>query len=262
MRQVADIARLFDVKSGTVKKWCHEFGEHLSPSAVVKGKTRKFNDSDLRVFALVYYYWEDDPDYEHIHACLNSRGHEEEEIVEFSFLHSSIFRDADECEYIGDEAWKCGILFADDSPIFSQLAVARSYKTAADALVEALRDSHEPTALAYPIFFTYRHALELYLKVIGRYDPKAGKKMKHSLAMLMDLIEEKYGDKFPTWMRERLSEIHNIDPGSTSFRYFEGTTGAISGRNEIWVDLGHLRFVMDKLCDIFDRVIGKMTNQP
>jgi len=36
----------------------------------------------------------------------------------------------------------------------------------------------------------------------------------------------------------------------------------LSGRNEIWVDLGHLRFVMDKLCDIFDRVIGRMTNQP
>jgi len=178
MRQVADIAQLFDVKPEVVKKWCHEFEEHLTPTAVVKGKTRHFNDSDLRVFALVHYYWEDDPDYEHIHACLNSGGHEEEVFVEFSLLHSSIFKEADECDYVGDEAWRCGILFADDSPILGQLAIARSYKTAGDTLVEAVKDSSQPTDMAYPIFFNYRHALELYLKILGDYDHKKAKNGK------------------------------------------------------------------------------------
>jgi len=70
----------------------------------------------------------------------------------------------------------------------------------------------------------------------------------------MNTIEKKHGGPLPSWMRERLSELHDIDPGSTAFRYFEGTRGAMTGRDEIWVDLGHLRLVMDKLCHIFERV--------
>jgi len=40
MKKVANIARLFDVNKETIKKWCFKFGEHLSPSATVKGQTR------------------------------------------------------------------------------------------------------------------------------------------------------------------------------------------------------------------------------
>ena len=257
MRKVADIARLFDVQSETVKKWCYHFGEHLSASATVKAKTRLFDDSDLRIFAMIYYYWEDDPDYEHIHACLNSSQQDCEKFREFSLLHSSIFRNAEHCDYVGDQAWQCGILFSDDSPLFSQIAVAQSYKAAADTLVEAIRSSHQPFNLAYPIFFTYRHSLELYLKILSQYNPKTDKEA-HSLDKLIKRIEERYGEKFPTWMRDRLHDFHDIDPGSTSFRYLDQNTGVITGKYEIWVDFGHLKFVMDKLCDVFENVISKL----
>lgn len=259
MRKIADIAKLFDVKTETVKKWCFHFREHLSESATVKGRPRLFTDSDVSILAVIYYYWDDNdnPDYEHVHACLNSREQDCEKFYEFGRLHSSIFKDACECDYEGEEAWRHGILLAHDGPILSQLHVARSYRTAADTLVSAIRDSNEPINVSYPAFFAYRHALELYLKMICEYDPEADKE-GHSLSRLVQKIEKKYGEKLPSWMGERLEEVHSLDPGSMSFRYIDKSSGDLTEKFELWVELGHLQFVMHRLLEVFEHIILKL----
>ena len=81
MRTVSEVARMFDVDRDVVKTWCYHFAEHLSPEATPpKGQERHFTDSDVLVLAVIFYYWEDDPDFEHIHACLNS-GEQDEDIL-------------------------------------------------------------------------------------------------------------------------------------------------------------------------------------
>jgi DNA-binding transcriptional MerR regulator len=257
MRTVAEIARLFDVEKDTVKNWCYRFADYLSPSATARGKTRLFDDTDLRVLALIYYYWEDNPDYEHIRSLLSSMEYNNEEFLEFGELNTSIFKNASEYDYEGEEAWKRGILIADDTMIFSQIEIARSYKRAADALVNIVQNSCDPCNLAYPIFYTYRHSLELYLKTLSQHNHDTDSE-KHYLDKLINTIETKYNEKFPMWMRDRLLEFHSIDPASTAFRYLEGSMGIITGRDEIWIDFTHLQFVMDRLCGIFENVITKL----
>lgn len=260
MRTVAEIARLLGVEKDLVKKWCFEFGEYLSPSAAAKGEMRLFEETDLRVLALICYYWEDSPDYEHIRSHLNTETYNEDFYVEFSELNTGIFKNADHYDIEGEEAWKRGILFAVDTHEFTQVGIARSYKRAADALVSTVQESPEPFNLAYPIFYTYRHTLELYLKILSEHNHEIDKE-GHYLNKLIDTIEDKYQEKIPMWMRDRLYEFHSMDPGSTAFRYLEGNMGIITGRDEIWIEFRHLQFVMDNLCGIFEKVISKLARE-
>lgn len=257
MRTVAEIARLLEVEKDLVKKWCFEFGEYLSTSAAAKGKIRFFDETDLRTLALISYYWEDSPDYEDIRSHLNSKTYNEDFYVEFSELNTGIFKKTDHYDIPGKEAWKRGILFAVDTHEFTQVGIARSYKRAADALVSTAKDSLATFDLAYPIFYTYRHTLELYLKILSEHNHEIDRE-RHDLNKLIDTIEEKYQEKFPMWIRDRLFDFHSIDPGSTAFRYIEGDVGIITGSDEIWIEFRHLQLVMDKLCGIFENVITKL----
>ena len=257
MRTVAEIARVLDVEKDTVKKWCFEFGEYLSPSAATKGETRLFDETDLRVLALIGYYWEDSPDCDHIRYHLNCMSYNEEEFIEFSELNTGIFKNPDDYDIEGEEAWKRGILFADDTQIFTQVEIARSYKRAADALVSTVQDSNDPFNLAYPIFYTYRHALELYLKILSGHNHETDTE-GHYLNKLIDTIEAKYQERFPIWIRDRLYDFHRMDPGSTAFRYLEGEMGIITERDEIWIEFRHLQFVMDRLCGVFENIINRL----
>lgn len=72
--------------------------------------------------------------------------------------------------------------------------------------------------ITYPILFTYRHSMELYLKILGQHDHEAGNE-GHSFGKLMDKQDRgKIRRKLPGWMRDRLYDFHNIDSGATLFR--------------------------------------------
>src|ERR687883_1808995 len=62
------------------------------------------------------------------------------------------------------EDWNHGVILG--GIVSSDLLIARAYKSAGDTLVQSALESHEPHEVAYPIFFLYRHALEVYLKLI------------------------------------------------------------------------------------------------
>ena len=80
------------------------------------------------------------------------------------------------------------------------IEVARAYKYAADELVKEALSCHEPHLLDYPIFYTYRHMLELYLKILLN-DPPQAKQLGHDLPALIRAIEKKFGSRANEWSR-------------------------------------------------------------
>jgi hypothetical protein len=133
--------------------------------------------------------------------------------------------------------------------------LARSYKLAGDALVEeALASRDLSYELVYPVFFNYRHALELYLKWLVK--PKGKSHKLPSLVNSLDaLVARKFGEHLPQWMKDRLGEFAEIDPNSTSFRYSELLgENDLALRGEWWVEFHHLRKLVSVLVETFERI--------
>lgn len=64
---------LYDISAETVRNWCDEFTEYLSPTAIPgKGKHRNFTEDDMRVFDLIAQMKGQGLTYEQIHASLNN----------------------------------------------------------------------------------------------------------------------------------------------------------------------------------------------
>jgi hypothetical protein len=249
---VGYVARLFNVTKDTIKKWSAEFAEFLSSSANPrKGHARKYNQSDLRVLALISEYkdWEgeeDDHDYSGIYFALNSGEHNDDRYVEFAHLNSPIFQEVPEDI---DETWTHGVIIGGiASPKI--LAVARHYKTAGDVLVKlALElENVERNELALPILFSYRHALELYLKIMSK-----NKGLIHSIESLVNSLRERYKPrKLNDFLKNLLYDFSEIDDGSNVFRYADRLP-----LDERWVDLHHLQNVMTILCREFEELLAK-----
>lgn len=244
MATIAEVAQLAGVGRDTVKAWAREFAEHLSRTAnPPKGQERVFTEADLCVLSLVADHWEDEPDYENIHALLNSGEQNDERFVEFARLNTPLFQDVpDEI----DETWQHGVLIGGmaerDWP-----QVARSYKRAADELVSHALSQGEPHEIAYPIIFLYRHAVELYLKAMLDARPE-----HHVIGELVGLLERQCGGTVAGWVKARLWDFHRIDRMSDVFRY----AGSPSG-GELWVDLCHLQVVMERMAEAFEYHITK-----
>ena len=247
MRTIADIARLFHVDRDLAMQWAVTFAEHLSSSATPrKGSTRFFTESDTRVFALVNTFWEGEPDLEHIHAMLNSGEQNEEASVEFVQHHTPVFQEVPDDL---DETWNHGVLFS-SMWVRPLIEVARAYKYAADELVKEALACSEPHLLDYPILYTYRHTLELYLK-IALNDHEKAFECRHDLVALVKAVERKHGKNAAEWVKTRLQEFNEVDPLSDLFRYADK---APQHRQhvEMWIDFNQLKSVMDLICEAFE----------
>ncbi len=154
-----------------------------------------------------------------------------------------------------DETWSHGVLL---STMWHQSAieVARAYKYAGDKLVEEALSCGEPHLLGYPIFFTYRHVLELYLKIMLD-DPVQAKAIGHNLSALVHTVETKLQSNANEWVRDRLREFSEVDPTSDLFRYADRPPR--HKYVEIWVDFVQLKTVIDRLCTAFEHhiIIGR-----
>lgn len=239
MATVSEVARLLDVGRDTVIAWTTRFAEYLSLTASApKDKARQFNEADLRVLALVSDQWEDESDYEYVYAMLDRGEHNEDRYVEFAQLHTPIFQDVPE-EI--DETWQHGVLIGGMANR-QWIEVAQSYKRAADSLVTVALKSDEPHTLDYPIFFLYRHCLELYLKTM-----LGGTVEEHFLDTLIKALETKYGKSLGGWIRDRLWDFHEIDRKSDMFRYPEDVPNG-----ELWIDFHQLQLVMNRMTEAFE----------
>jgi hypothetical protein len=137
---------------------------------------------------------------------------------------------------------------------YGEFEVARSYRNAGDAVIAAaINDADLSHEWVYPAFFLYRHAIELYLKLVVQPTSK-----NHSLPDLIDSFEsickDELGLHVPAWVRQRLDEIVAIDPRSTSFRYSDVLDkNELANRGEWWVEFRHLKWLMNCLFDGFEK---------
>lgn len=216
-----------------------------------RGQERQFTEADLRALALIADHWEESPDWEHIRAMMNHGDHHHEErFVEFARLHSPVFQDAPE-EI--DETWQHGALIG-GMAMHDWIQVARSYKMAADELVRQALAQFEPHEIDYPIFFLYRHSIELYLKAMLQAKPEKN----HDIASLVNLLEGEIGKKFGGWVKDRLMDFDRIDKGSYMFRYPDSPDAKSP---ELWVDLHQLKAVMDSLTKAFEGHIATVAKR-
>lgn len=243
MATISEVARLLDVSRDTVKYWTTEFAEHLSLTATVKGQERQFGEADLRVLALVSYYWEDDPDLEHIHAMLNCGDYNEDVFAEFASLHTPVFQDVpDEI----NEDWTHGVLIGGMAER-NLPQVAKAYKTAADELLKQALAKFGPHEIDYPIFFLYRHAIEVYLKAMVIDPPQT-----HDLGRLILLLEKQFATQIARSVKDRLWDFQRIDKHADLFRYAD-----LPADGELWIDFHHLKLVMDRLVEAFEQQLKR-----
>jgi hypothetical protein len=118
-------------------------------------------------------------------------------------------------------------------------------RAAAGHLVDSALASGEPWRLSYPIFYLYRHALELYLKAAL---PQSGP--VHDLRPLVgqfeELLRSRVGVGIAADVRDDLLTFTVIDPHAQGFRYTDTTRGdrrMLPG--EHWVSLRDLQRLME-----------------
>jgi hypothetical protein len=134
--------------------------------------------------------------------------------------------------------------------------IAAQYFDAANQLVDNIQGQKvEDYTVALPVLFLYRHAIELILKAAMRGGDG------HELDKLADqfsaFIEREYKENVPAWLMNRLYEVADIDPRSTSFRYAvkaRTKKGNIPLGGEHFIDLPHLQRSMTALYEVLKKV--------
>lgn len=156
-----------------------------------------------------------------------------------------------------DASWTHGAIVGGLGWYTAQADVARSYRVAADALVDQALAAQSSWEFVYPAIFLYRHALEVTLKALFPDERKV-----HELDKLIEetmVILSGYLQASDTkWVRDRLYEFHSMDPRSTAFRYAAAQkSGANSLRDdgEFWVDLSHLKQTMEVLLSLLEVLV-------
>ena len=138
---------------------------------------------------------------------------------------------------LGGMAWKEGYLPADE------------FLLAANALVDhALRERDLSYEYMPPIMYLYRHALELYLKQIVR-PTRRNHDLPYLIGEFEKVLQRDHHQSLPAPIRSWLMEWATHDPTSTNFRY---SIGGPDG--EYWVNMHHLRRVMNFLAENFKRM--------
>jgi hypothetical protein len=219
-RSASQTANVLGVDVQQVKAWAWHFREYLSSRAnPPKGCPRAFTDSDVLALMHVCMHWEDSPDFENIEAGLNCHDHyDNDRYLEMLYTHTPLMQDPPDDL---DETWRHGI-FLNGGGGGEFLELARSYKQSADALLDSALKSREPRNWGYPVLFAYRHALELYLKIIGEIQEPI-----YRLEKCIQRVESRHGEKVPAPIRDWITELDKLDPRGTAFRYADDEAGTL-----------------------------------
>lgn len=126
--------------------------------------------------------------------------------------------------------------------------IADSYKNRADDLVEiAVNNRDIAYEYTYPILFLYRHALELYLKIIST-DIKKTHKFDNLILNLREKAKDRLPDKILRELISRIDEFKELDNRSTRFRYGNQLGG------EYLINLWQLRLIFNEIALILKRL--------
>jgi hypothetical protein len=103
----------------------------------------------------------------------------------------------------------------------------------------------------YPMFFLYRHAIELYIKAtLPR--PGRGHNLEQLLSDFVKHIKDRYAlDISKGWFVETLREFSKIDPSSQSFRYPKDLSGNSTMSGDFFVNVKAWGETMEKVSSIF-----------
>jgi hypothetical protein len=251
-RTVSQTARVLGVHVQQVKAWAWRFKEHLSTQAnPPTGQPRTFTDSDVLALMHVCMHWEDKPDFENIEAGLNCGEHyQDDRYRQTLYMHTPILQEPPDDL---DETWRHGIFLGGGVDEF--LALARSYRQSADVLLDSALNSGEPRDWGYPVLFAYRHALELYLKIIGDVQDPI-----HRLENCVKRVESRHGQKVPSPIREWIIELDKLDPRGTAFRYADDEAGTLRCA-EYWVDFVQLKYAMGRVFECLDQACLNLTRR-
>jgi hypothetical protein len=243
-RTVEQAARVLGVDVQQVEAWAWRFKEHLSAQAnPLEERPRSFTDSDVLALMHVCTHWEENPDFKNIEAGLNCQDHyDNDQYREMLYQHTPLLQEPPDDL---DETWRHGILLNGGS-VDEFLELARSYKQSADALLNSALKSGEPRDWGNPVLYAYRHALELYLKIIGNIQ-----KRTHKLEECIHHVETHRGQKVPSPVREWIIELDKIDPKGTAFRYADDEAGT-RRYAEYWVDFVQLKYAMNQVFEWLD----------
>lgn len=186
----------------------------------------------------MFSYWEENPDIECIKMGLNSDSHFDEIYDNLLVEVIPLFHDY---QHHYTPEWKKGVLFGGMAEYGDILTLAKSYKLAGDKLLEYAIKDDNAFDLICPIVYNYRHATELFLK--GIVVPE---KKNHNLFQLLEdykiMIKAQFNQDIPSWLQNIILVFHEFDGSSTTFRY-----GGTPKRDEIFIDLHHMRTLMQKL---------------
>ena len=247
-RNVSQTAQILEVSAQQVKTWAWQFKKHLSSqSNPLKGRPRAFTDSDVLALVYVAMHWEQNPDIEAIRIGLNCEEHHDDSCREILYRNTPVLQEPPEDL---DETWRHGI-FLNGGSVNEYLELARNYRHSAEALLDSALERGESRDWGYPILFTYRHSLELYLKIIGEIEEPT-----HSLRDCVRLVEQRHNQQIGSPMREWIIEFDRIDPVGTAFRYADDQAGTLKYA-EVWIDFVHLRFAMARIFKILDDAINQ-----
>ena len=200
---VAETARILGTDIQQLKTWSYQFRDNLSASANPdKGAPRLFKSEDVLLLLYVSHFWEDEPDVEAIVAGLNSGNHLKDIYVHTLWNHTPLIQD-NVPENL-DEPSRYGLLISPRIHL-TQIEIARSYHQAANTLWSNANASGFPMGDCYPVLFAYRHALELYLKMLGN----AGKELDHNLKSCMEAVEKHYDKKVSPMTKEWIMTLRS-----------------------------------------------------
>lgn len=242
-RNPSQAARILGVDVQQVKSWAWLFKEHLSSQAnPPKGTPRAFTESDMLALMHVAMHWEEHPDMENIRSGLNHEDQFDDQYRERLYQHTALLQEPpDEL----DETWKHGF-FLNGGGVDQYLELARSYKESAETLLDSALKSGDPRDWGYPVLFAYRHALELYLKIIGEIQDPI-----HSLQNCIRRIESRHGQRIGSPIREWMMELDRIDPFGTAFRYADDKADTLKYA-EYWVDFLQFKYAMNRVFQLLD----------
>lgn len=97
----------------------------------------------------------------------------------------------------------------------SMISIARQFFLAAEVLLKNVNDNNVADyELSNPIFYLYRHSIELYLKAIIQKENNSSCKKIHKLNDLLESIKD-----MPVNIKKLINEFNTMDERSTFFRY-------------------------------------------
>jgi len=159
-----------------------------------------------------------------------------------------------------DDRWTHGVLVGGMASASDDVELARAYARAASHLIEPALESKGAWRFSYPIFYLYRHALEIYLKAALRA------KQGHDLRPLIEAFDKELRAKakrpLPPQLKRDLLLFAVIDPDSQGFRYTYKFTSKTDWKpqflgGEYWVPLRDLQEFMEKVFRLIEAVIHR-----